>query len=58
MVINKFDGFIYRFNALTIAYWSNRITLYNERRTCLKNKEGLLCNLIYKQRKRQFEADL
>lgn len=52
MVINKFDGFIYRFNALTIAYWSNRITL------CLKNKEGLLCNLIYKQRKRQFEADL
>lgn len=47
MVINKFDGFIYRFNTLTIAYWSNYT---NERRTyrvCLKNKKGLLSNLIY-----------
>lgn len=52
MVINKFDGFSF----------DNRILIKpnytNERRTCLKNKEGLLCNLIYKQRKRQFEADL
>lgn len=57
MAINKFDGF--KFNTLTIAYWSNYI---NERKTFWKIKWGLLCNLmyiyIYMQRKRQFKAAL
>lgn len=42
MAINKFDGF--KFNTLTIAYWSNYI---NERKTFWKIKWGLLCNLMY-----------
>lgn len=30
MVINKFDGFIYRFNVLIIVYWLNWIILMKE----------------------------